>query len=241
MDGNTSEDSLIQSRDGLIAVLQSRADESAQRSAVFLVDDDVVADVDKAASEVTGIGRLHGRISKTFTGTVGRDEVLQHRHAFLEVRENRVFNGTTSLSTCLLRFCHQTTHTSELFDLVLRTTGSGVEHHVDCVKALVGLGHLLQQHLAQTVVHVCPCVDDLVVTLIIGNEAHVVVVGDGLYLIISFLYKFFLLFRDDNVIEVEGKTCEVCHTITEVLNAIKELACFGETDLIDDFCDDVAE
>jgi hypothetical protein len=53
---------------------------------------------------------------------VGRDEVFQHRKAFLEVRQNRVLDNLATFSTCLLGLGHKTTHAGKLTDLVLRTT-----------------------------------------------------------------------------------------------------------------------
>ena len=172
---------------------------------------------------------------------MSRDEVLEHRHTLFEVRENRVLNSTTSFCTCLLRLGHQTTHTSQLLNLVLRTTGSGIQHHINSVEALVGLGHLLQQDLTQTVVDMCPGIDNLVVTLVVGDEAHVIVIGDGLYLIITFLYQFLLLLRDDDIIEVEGKTGEVSHTVTKVLDTVEELTSLSKTNMLDHVGNDVTQ
>ena len=86
----------------------------------------------------------------------------------------------------------------------------------------------------------CPSINNLVVTLLVGNETHIVVIGDCLNLLITFLNEFFLFLRNDNIIEVERQTCEVCHTITEVLDTIEELTCTGETNLLDNVSNDVA-
>ena len=68
-------------------------------------------DVDETAGQVTSVSSLHSGISQTLTGTVGRDEVLQHGHALLEVRQNGILNNLVSLGTGLLRLSHQTTDT----------------------------------------------------------------------------------------------------------------------------------
>ena len=238
---HTSQDALIQSGNSLVAILQGRALQSAKCAAVFLSDNHIMRHINQTTCQITGIGRLHGGVGQTLTGTVGGDEVLQHRHSFLEVREDGVFNRTASFSTGFLRLGHQTAHTSQLLDLVLRTTGARIEHHIDGVESLVGLGHLLQQHLAQLVVHMRPSVDNLIVTLVVGDEAHVIVVSDGLDFVVSLLDKFLLLLRNDDVIEVERKTGLVSHAITQVLDTIEELASFCETYVIDNLGDDVTE
>ncbi|MBQ9892476.1 MAG: hypothetical protein IJM35_04905, partial [Bacteroidales bacterium] len=61
-------------------------------SAVFFGDDHIVGDVHQTAGQVTGISRLEGGIRQTLTGTVRRDEVLEHRHSFLQVGNDRVLD-----------------------------------------------------------------------------------------------------------------------------------------------------
>ena len=198
-------------------------------------------DVNESTCQVSGIGRLHGGVGQTLTGTVGGDEVLQHRHTLLEVRQNRVLNSTTTLGTGLLRLGHQTTDTRELLDLILRTTGSGVEHHKHSVEALIGLGHLIEQNSTDIIVHVRPSINHLVVTLVVGDESHVIVVGNLTHLLVTLLDEFCLLLRDDDIIEVERQTGQVSHAVTEILDTIKELAGLSETDILDNVGDDVAQ
>src|SRR5205823_6698256 len=54
-------------------------------AAVEFVDDDVLCDVDKPASQVAGVGGLQSRVGKTFPRAVRGDEVFQHGEAFSEV------------------------------------------------------------------------------------------------------------------------------------------------------------
>ena len=241
MHRHTTEDSFAQRGDDLVAVLEGTADETAKRAAVFFGDDDVVGDIDETASEVTGVGGLQGGVGKTLTGTVGGDEVFQHGHAFLEVGENRVLNDLCAFGTGFLRLRHQTTHTCQLGNLVGRTTGTGVKHHEDGVETLVGFGHLFHEGLLEVGVHVSPGVDDLVVAFVVGDEAHVIVHGNLVDFFITFLDDVHLLFRDDDVIEVEGESAFVCHAIAEVLDTVEEVASTCHTDGLDDLGDDVAE
>ncbi len=48
-----------------------------------------------------------------------------------------------------------------------------------------------------------PDIDDLVVALGVGDEAHRVVVHHFLHLLVAFAYVFLFLLRDDDVAEVE--------------------------------------
>ncbi len=146
-----------------------------------------------------------------------------------------------TLGASLLGLGHQTADAGELLDLVLRTTGAGVEHHEHGVEALVGLGHLLHQDVADVVVHVRPGVDDLVVALVVGNEAHVVVVGNLLHLLVTLADELCLLLGDDDVIEVERQAGQVGHAVTQVLDAVEELAGLGEAHVLDDVGNDVAQ
>ncbi len=108
--------------------------------------------IDKTACKVTGIGSLQGRIGKTLTRTVRRDEVLEHRHSLLKVGDNRVLDNLGSLSSGLLRLSHKSTHTAKLLDLRCRTTGSGIQHHIYRVESLLVARNLLLDNLGYLVV-----------------------------------------------------------------------------------------
>ena len=198
-------------------------------------------DIDQTTGEVSSIGCLHSRISQTLTGTMGCDEVFEHAHTLLEVGEDRILDNLCALGTSLLRLGHQTTHTSELGNLVGRTTGSGVEHHIDGIESLVSLGHVLHHRLLEVVVDVGPSINHLVVALLVSDETHTVVGTHLIDLILTLLHDRFLLIRHDNVVEVEGETREISHTITKVLDTIKELAGTGHTDSFDHVGDQAAE
>ena len=241
MDADTTEDALSQTADNLVAILQGGADQSTERATVLFVDNHIVRDVNETTGQVTGVGRLHGGVGQTLTGTVGRDEVLQHGHTLLEVRQDGVLNNLVSLGTGFLRLGHQTTDTGELLNLVLTTTGTGVKHHKHGVEALVGLGHLLQQDVTDVVVDVSPGIDHLVIALVVRDEAHVIVVGNLTDVLVTLGNQLGLLLRDDDVVEVERQTGLVGHAVAQVLDTVEELAGLSETDVLDDVGDDVAQ
>ena len=108
-----------------------------------------------------------------------------------------------SLGTGLLRLSHQTTDTGELFNLILRTTGTRIKHHEHSIESLVGLGHLFQKNVTDVVIDVRPGINNLIITLVVSDESHIIVVGNLTNLIITLLNQISLLLRDNNIIEVE--------------------------------------
>ena len=87
----------------------------------------------------------------------------------------------------------------------------------------------------------CPDIDYLIVTFVVGDEAHVIVVDYLLYFIITLLYQCFLLFRDDDVTQVERQTALEGHVVTEILDTVEEVGCLGNTTHLDYVTDDVTE
>ncbi len=150
MNGNTSEDTFGKRSHNLFIVLDLSAYKTAQSATILLIDDHVMSHVDKTTGKISSVGGLQCGIRKTLTGTVGRDEVLKHRQTLLKVGKNRVLDDLTTLCACLLRFSHKTTHTGQLTNLVLRTTGTRVKHHEYRVEALVGGCHLLHERVGKT-------------------------------------------------------------------------------------------
>ena len=176
--GGTSENSLSERLYDLVLVLDGSCHKTAQCSAILLIDDDIMRNIHKTSGEVTCVGSLEGGIGKTLTCTVGGDEVLEHCHSLLEVGNNRVLDNLGTCRTGLLRLGHKASHSAELLDLLCRASGSGVKHHVHRVEALLVCGNLLGYDSGKLVVYGCPEVDDLVVTLVVGDETHRVVALD---------------------------------------------------------------
>jgi len=49
----------------------------------------------------------------------------------------------------------------------------------------------------------CPNINYLIVTFVIGNETHVIVVYDLFNFVVTFLYQSFFFLRNDNITQVE--------------------------------------
>ncbi len=89
-------DALLQGFNNFFVLAQSLDFQTAKRSAVVLVHDDVLSHVVETTGQVTRVSRLQGRIRKTLTGTVRRNEVLQDGQTLLKVGDNRVFDNLTA-------------------------------------------------------------------------------------------------------------------------------------------------
>ncbi len=171
-----------------------------------------------------------------------RVEVFKDGQAFLEVRDDRRLDDFTRW------LGHQAAHTGQLFHLVLRTTCTGVGHHVDRVdlRLPVTLGNLcLSRRIHHGISHFVgtgrPGVDHLVVLLTTRDETVSIlafVLGD---LLLGGVDQFLLGGRDDHVILAErdaglaGFTeAQLHHLVTE---DHRRLLATQAIDLVDDLGD----
>ena len=81
----TPEDSLADRNDNITAVNNWTNNNAAFRAAVGFGNNHVLSHVNQTAGQITGVCGLQRRIGQTFTGTVGRIEVFQHRQTFFKV------------------------------------------------------------------------------------------------------------------------------------------------------------
>src|SRR5207302_1100858 len=135
--------------------------DTAGRAAVFGPDDDVLGHVDQPPGQVAGVRRAQRRVRQTLASTVGRDEVLEHRQPFREVRLDRQVDDPAG------RVGHQTTHAGQLADLLDVPSSAGVGHHEDRVKGVETL-HRRGRHFLR---RPGPEVDRLRVPLVFGDQA----------------------------------------------------------------------
>ena len=239
--GGTSDNAFVEGLHHVFIALDGRSRQAAERAAVLFADDHVLRYVDQTTRQVTGVGRLQCGIGQTFTGTVRRDEVLQYRQTLFEVRKDRVFDDLTAFCSRFLRFGHQAAHTGKLANLLFRTTGSRVQHHIDRIETLHVRGEVVEHRLGQLHVDIGPDIDDLVVTLVVGDKTHVVALHHLVHAFVALLYQFVFLFGDDDRVEVERQAALESHLITEVLDRVEELGSLVGTGFLHHQCDDVAQ
>ena len=203
MYGYTTKDAFVQGSDNFIVVLKVCTNQSAERTAILFINNNIMRNIYQTTSQISGIGSLQCGIGQTFTGTVGRDKILQYGKSFFKVRQNRVFDDLATFGTCFLRLSHQTTHTGKLTNLLFRTTGTGIKHHVHRIETLIIRRNCLHQNVRQLRVNMCPDINHLIVTFVIGNETHVIVIDHLLNFIVTSLNKCLFLFWNDNITQVE--------------------------------------
>ena len=92
MHRNTSEDTFGKRLLHIFAFFQCAGNNTADRSAIFFLDDCVLRNVHKAACQVSGIRCLQSGVGKTLAGAVRRDKVLKDRKPFTEVCDDRVLD-----------------------------------------------------------------------------------------------------------------------------------------------------
>ena len=191
--------------DYFVVVFQGSCFQPAQGATVFFEDDHILSNVHQTTSQVTCVGCFKGSIRQTFTRTVRRDEVFQNRQAVHKVGQDGVFdNGTTGV-TRFPWFGHQAPQTAQLLDLLLGTPRTRVEHHEYGVEALLVAGQLFHERIGDAVVRICPTVDDLVVSFVVGDQTHVVVVPHFVHFALSFFQRILLNGRNNQVSQVEGQ------------------------------------
>ena len=153
-----------------VALVDGRLRHSLERAAVVHRDDDVLGHVGEFARQVARVGRFQRRVGQPLAGTVRRGEVLQHAEAFAEVRLDRRLDDLAG------RLGHQTTHAGELANLLDAAASAGVGHQEDRVQVRLVVARtsfLRSFHhlLGDLVAGVGPEVDDLVVALLVGDDA----------------------------------------------------------------------
>ena len=168
-------ETLLQALDGLLAVGKGLdlhvGDLSLSFTAVCLTDDQILGYVYQTSGQITRVGGTQSRIGQTLTGSMGRDEVLQYVQTFTEVGLNGKLDGVTG------SIGHKASHSSQLLDLLIRTSGSGVSHHEDVVVLI----QASQQIVGQLIVRLLPGIDHLFITLLLGDKTAAEVLGDPVH------------------------------------------------------------
>ena len=142
---------------------------------------------------------------------MGRDEVLENRKPFTEVRRDR------GLDDRARGLGHQTTHAGQLTHLLCRTTRTRVRHHEDVVEARdlrlvavrvdVGVGRdSVEELLGDLLRGLRPDIDDLVVALAVGDQTFLVLILDLLDLLGRVRQEAFLVRRDAHVVDADRHT-----------------------------------
>ncbi len=166
-----------------------------------------------------------------------RDKVIQYTQAIFKVAQYRILDDLASCRTTLTRLRHQTPDTSQLFYLLLTTTGTWIKHHVHRVETLLISSHFTDQRFSYTCINTTPDIDDLVVTLVVSDKTHVIAIPYFVYFTLCIFNQLLFHFRNDQIVNVERKTTLEGCTETKCLDIIKELSRFWNVRDLDNVAD----
>src|SRR6478609_6974527 len=174
---------------GALVRRRDRHRQATVGAAVVLTDDDVLRHVDQTTGQVPRVGGAQRGVGQALAGTVRGDEELQHGQTLAEVRADR------SRDDVALRVRHQATHTGDLAQLHPVTTSTRGDHPVDGVGARQVRLHLL----GDLVGRLGPDLDELLATLVVGDQTTLVLGLDLGGLLLVALEDLELARRRDDV------------------------------------------
>ncbi len=88
LERHAADDAIAQRFDDLATLHDRPRVDAVHRAAIDLVDDHVLRDVDETTRQVARVGGLERRVGEALARAVRRDEVVQHRQPFTEVRRD---------------------------------------------------------------------------------------------------------------------------------------------------------
>ena len=95
LDRSTTNQAILQFDHFVLTLVDSLTPNAVGGATVDLTNDEILCHVYEFTGQITGVGRLQGRIGQTLPSAVRRDKVIQHREAFTEVCENWFFDDVT--------------------------------------------------------------------------------------------------------------------------------------------------
>ena len=171
-------------------------DDAPLGTAVVLAHDHVLRHVHQTTGQVTRVGGAKRGVGQTLTGTVGVDEVLQHRQPLAERGLDRPRDELT------LRVGHQTLHAGQRAGLGEVTRGARIHDRDDRVV----IGVVRPQRLADLFGGLLPQLDEGVVALLMVQGAALVLALDAVGFRLVALEDLRLLRRHQHVGHRHGDT-----------------------------------
>ncbi|MPN60875.1 hypothetical protein SDC9_208608 [bioreactor metagenome] len=87
----------------------------------------------------------------------------------------------------------------------------------------------------------CPCINNLVVTFVVGDESHIIKIHNFLNFGITFFHQFFFFCRNNNIIQVERQTSFESHAVTQVFDIVEELGSTGNSANFNHISNDITQ
>ena len=198
-------------------------------TAVYLTDDQILRYVYQTSGQVTGVSRTKSRIRQTLTCTMSGNEVLQYVKTFTEVRLDRKFDGVTS---CI---GHQSSHTCQLLDLLIRSSRTGVSHHENVV-VLIQSG---QQIVGQLIIGGLPGFDYFFIALLLGDQTAAVVLCNVVYSSLCICDQFRFACRHGHIGNGYGHGCSGRELVADCLDVIQSNGRLGSAVYVDNLLKDL--
>src|SRR5579862_2006493 len=219
LERHAADDSVTQRFDDFAGFDDTLHVDAVDSSAIVFADDDVLRDVDQAASQIAGIGGFERGIGQSLAGAVRRDEIFQHRQSFAEVGGNR------RLDDLARWLCHQAAHPGELADLLFRSSSAGVGHDVNRVHLafFVAALHFSEHLVGNFFRNSRPDFDDLVVALAVGDGAVQVLLLNVDHLLFGVLHQNLLAIGDDHVIDADRQAGACGEAEAKLLHFVEHL------------------
>ena len=103
------------------------------------------------------------------------------------------------------------------------------------------VGQVVEHRLGQLHVDIRPDVDDLVVTLVVRDQTHVIALHHLLDALVALVDERLFLLGDNHRVEVERQAALECHPVAERLDVVQKLRSACRTGLFHYQTDDVAQ
>ena len=190
------------------------------RAAVMAGDHHVLSHVGQFARQVSGVGRLQGRVGQSLASAVGRAEILQHAQALAEIRLDR------RLDDLARRLGHQAAHPGELANLLDSAASARVGHQVDRVDvagpALVGL-QLVHHFDGDLLPSVGPGVEHLVVPLALGDDPALIELENPQHVLLGVADDLRLARRRDQIVAGERQAAPRALAEPQLVHAVEQV------------------
>ena len=148
-----------------------------------------------------------------------RDEVLQHVQTFAEV------GGNWRLDDLARGLGHQSAHTGELTNLLLRSASAGVGHNVDRIDraSLVLLLEYVEHLVGNFFRNARPDFDDLVIALAIGDSSVQVLLLNVDHALLGVFDERVLVIGNDHVIDADRQSSARGVVEAKLLDTVEHL------------------
>ncbi len=188
----TSGNSLLEALNRLLTVgkcLDLHKRDILARTAIHLTDNHILGHIHQTTCQVTGVRSTKRGVRKSLSRAMSRNEILQYVQSLTEIGLNRQLDGMAG------GIRHQSAHSGKLLNLLIRTTGSRVSHHINIIIFIQSA----EQVMRQLIVCILPGLNNLFIALLLRDQATAVVLGNLIHRCLSIRNQLRLGFRHGHI------------------------------------------